>query len=170
MLGKRTLFGMLLMLTLTANDESDAFDRTITALHNGLAAHGRPGQRVREAGATLVAVGARPIAGDDLAVRWSKGSELSRYRDRALGPGYRAVSLDGGRTEQVFLAGQRAHVALVSLDHTAFTLEVSDDQGVKQCQRGTSNRCVWIPLWTTRYRIDVVNPGTRPGNNYLVMQ
>ena len=161
-------------IALLANGDEGPFDRAVAALTSGAAELGRPGTRLREAGTTLLVLGAKPIAGEDLGVRWSKGAKLPPpYRNRALGPGYRSVSLargDAAHFEQVFLAGQRAQVALVPFNQSEFRLDVSDDRGSRQCAVPTAMRCSWIPLWTTRYRIDVVNIGKRPGTSYLVMQ
>ena len=161
-------------LALLANAEVGPFERTVAALTSGTATGGQPGDRLRAAGTTLLLLGAKPIEGEDLGLRWSKGAKLPPpYRRRALGPGYRSVSLargDAAHFEQVFLAGQRAQVALVPFNQSEFRLEVSDDQGSKQCAVPAAMRCSWIPLWTTRYRIDVVNTGKKPGSSYLVMQ
>lgn len=168
----RAAVALTLLFALTGNDDSDTFDRTVTALSAGAAQHNRPGRRLRDAGLALMAIGAKPIEGEDLGERWSKGARAPAYRDRALGPGYRAISLEGGKTahfEQVFLAGRKAQVALVSLDQATFQIEVSDDQGARQCA-GTGGRCAWTPLWTTRFRIDIANRSNRSGTSYLVVQ
>lgn len=161
-------------LALLANADEGSFERTVAALTSGAEQAGKPGDRLRAAGTTLLMLGAKPIDGDDLGMRWSKGAKQNPpYRNRALGPGYRSVSLargDAAHFEQVFLAGQRAQVALVPFNQSEFRLAVSDDQGGMQCAVPTAMRCSWIPLWTTRYRIDVVNTGKMPGISYLVMQ
>lgn len=161
-------------IALLGNGEDGPFDRTIAALTSGAAERDNPGNRLRTAGTTLLMLGAKPIEGEDLGVRWSKGAKRSPpYRNRALGPGYRSVSLargDAAHFEQVFLAGQRARVALVPFNQSQFRLEVSDDEGNRQCTVSTAMRCSWIPLWTTRYRIDVLNTGEKSGSSYLVVQ
>ena len=160
------------LFMLMGNGDADAFERTLTALAIGWAQHERPGHRLRDAGLALVAIGAKPIEGEDLGERWSKGAHAPAYRDRALGPGYRAISLEGGRTvhfEQVFFAGRKAQVALVPFDQATFQIEVSDDHGARQCA-GNGGRCAWTPLWTTRFRIDVANRSKRAGTSYLVVQ
>lgn len=160
------------LFILMGNGDSSAFDRTLTALASGAAQHERSGHRLRDAGLALIAIGARPLEGEDLGERWSNGAKAPAYRDRALGPGYRAISLAGGGTahfEQVFLAGRKAQVALVQLDQATFHIEVTDDLGARQCT-GTGGRCAWTPLWTTRFRIDVANRSVHPGTSYLVVQ
>ncbi len=168
----RAAIALTILAALIGNGDSDAFDRTVTALSVGAAQHDRPGRRLRDAGIALITIGAKPIDGEDLGQQWSKGVLPPAYRDRALGPGYRSVTLGRGRTahfEQVFLAGRRAQVALVPLDQSAFRVEVSDDQGSRQCI-ATVGRCTWVPLWTTRFRIDVVNVANLAGTSFLVMQ
>jgi hypothetical protein len=168
----RTALVTTLLFALLGNGDETAFDRTLTALSIGAAEHDRPGHRLRDAGVALVAIGAKPIETEDLGQRWSKGAKAPAYRDRALGPGYRAISLAKGGTahfEQTFMAGRKAQVALVPLDQATFQIEVSDDQGARQCA-GTGGRCAWTPLWTTRFRIDVANRSDRNGTSYLVVQ
>lgn len=169
----RISIGVPLLLILLANGDQSAFDRTLVALAAGAAVNNGDGHRLRDAGLTLLINGANPIEGEDLGKKWSKGTARVLYRDRALGPGYRAVSLNAGSVahfEQVFFAGQRAQVALVPLANLTFQLDVTDDQGDPQCSSGLANRCAWTPIWTTRYRIAVTNKTSRSGAGYLVMQ
>ena len=159
-------------LMLAANAAPGAIDRVLDAL----AASGRPaGQRA--AAAVLAAEGARPIDGaPDLAVQWAAAGRPARefWRTRALGPGYRAVRLGGGqaiRLEQVFLAGQRAQVAVAAPAAMAFALSVSDDDDRRAC--AVSNRrakCDWTPYYTTRFKIDLKNASRQAGTFYLVLQ
>ena len=149
----------------------DDFSRTVDALAAGVSSQGQA-MRTRAAGQALLATGARPLEGDDLAKRWA-GNGAPRYRDRALGPGYRTVAVTAGGTahfEQTFLAGQRAQIAIVPLNHALFALSVKDDQGSVSCAAPPSGRCAWVPLWTARYAIDVVNPGRTTGHYLMVVQ
>ena len=159
-----------LALLLVAADSADDFARTVSALASGVAGRA-PADRAR-AGRTLLAIGARPLDGDDLGQRWAR-KQAAPYRDRALGPGYRTVSVAPGSTmhfEQTFLAGQRAQVAVVALDRARFALAVKDDEGAVSCAAPPGGRCSWVPLWTTRYGIDVSNPGRATGRYYMVVQ
>lgn len=167
---RATLIGAAIALLLIAAASADEFARTVAALASGVAATGKS-DRVR-AGRVLLATGAVPLDGDDLANSWA-GSRTLSYRDRALGPGYRTVAVMAGGTahfEQTFLAGQRAQVAIVALDRARFTLAVRDEEGAVSCVAPPSGRCSWMPLWTTRYGIDVSNPGRMPGRYYMVVQ
>ena len=127
---RATLIGAAIALLLIAAASADEFARTVAALASGVAATGKS-DRVR-AGRVLLATGAVPLDGDDLANSWA-GSRTLSYRDRALGPGYRTVAVMAGGT-------------------------------------APSGRCSWMPLWTTRYGIDVSNPGRMPGRYYMVVQ
>ena len=158
---------ILVASLLVAASLPDDFARTVDAL----AAGGRATSR-HTAGRTLLATGARPVDGDDLGRKWA-GPVASPYRDRALGPAYRTVAVAPGGTahfEQTFLAGQRAQIAIVPLERARFALSVRDDQGALSCLAPPGGRCSWMPLWTTRYGIDVRNPGSAIGRYYMVFQ
>ena len=159
-----------LALLLIAAATADDFARTVSALASGTTTRSRA-TRVR-AGRLLLAIGARPLEGNDLGNTWA-GNQAMRYRDRALGPGYRTVTVMPGRTahfEQTFLAGQRAQVAIVALDRARFALAIKDDEGAVSCAAPPGGRCSWVPLWTTRYGIDVSNTGRATGRYYMVVQ
>ena len=158
--------GLMLVAAVSADD----FGRVVDALTSGAAARGKA-ERVR-AGRVLLAVGARALDGDDLATGWA-GNRTLPYRDRALGPAYRTVVVKSGGTahfEQTFLGGQRAQIAIVAIDRAPFTLAVKDDEGALSCAAPPGGRCAWMPLWTTRYGIDVRNPGRATGRYYMVVQ
>lgn len=73
--------------------------------------------------------------------------------------------------DQIFLAGQRARVAVVPLIKSVFGLSVRDDQRQPVCVSGANApRCDWIPNFTTRYEIRLSNPGKVKSNYYVVMQ
>ena len=158
------------LLPLLAAADADDFARTVAALNAGAVATTQA-TRAR-AGRSLLASAARPLDGNDVGKNWA-GISTTRYRDRALGPGYRTVAVAPGQTahfEQTFLAGQRAQIAIVALDRARFTLAVKDDEGAMFCATPLSGRCSWMPLWTTRYGIDVGNPGRETGRYYVVVQ
>lgn len=151
----------------------DDFDRTVAALAAGASDHPKPGRNLREAAATLAAAGARPVETEDLRLAWSRGAPTRPLRGRALGPGYRRMLLEPHsslRLEQTFLAGQRAQIEIVAWDHASFQLEVKDDEGKAVCVTTRTTKCTWLPAWTTRYRVDLTNPGTKAGTYFLVFQ
>ena len=174
-------------LLLGADNGSD-FDRVVSALKAGETAEAIGGRKqaatLRIAAATLVAAGARPVEGtENLASRWrsaatrvdpAHGGAVADYRDRALGPAYRTINLPGGGKavfEQVFLAGQRARVSVVSVSNSDFQLTVNDDDNHRVCSNTTTgNRCEWVPSWTTRFSVNISNPGESSGIYYLVIQ
>ena len=163
------MIALLLALAVIAPEAADAFDRVVAALSTGY--HGHP----RRAAQTLSDTGAHPLdGGNDLAQRWAHGAvTYAPYRDRALGPGYRRIAVGAGTTAhftQVFLAGQRARVALVPVKAATVRLQVSDDDGTAQCRGPATDRCDWVPLWTTRFRIDIDNRGQVAGDYYLVVE
>ncbi len=128
----------------------------------------------RSAGQTLADLGARPADGTrDLAAAWGAKPKTA-YRDRALGPGYRTVAVNGGGSEhfeQVFLAGQQARIAVVGHGAAPVRLAVTDDDGQPQCGASDpAGRCDWVPLWTTRYRIDLKNPGLKAASYTIVIK
>jgi hypothetical protein len=116
----------------------------------------------------------------DLAARWralarAKGvrDPAAPFRGRALGPAYRSGKLEAGTelaTEQVFLAGQKAVVALVPQPGRLLSIRVAaPDKPIctlaAQAPRAT---CAWLPLFTTRVRISVANRGAVSASYYLV--
>ncbi len=167
------------LLLIGAAPADDAFDRTADALARGLAAearHDRGG--LRAAAVALAAGGASPVGGgEDLSRRWLHAAHARSgpaTRDRALGPGYRMLALDGGGSaafEQVFLAGQSARVAVVPRGRADFTMSVKGDGRETVCDASPpEGRCGWVPAYTTRYRIEVRNPGRSAGLYYLMVQ
>ena len=175
----------ILPMLLLANTSPDTFDRVMASLASGSAAErsGKADAMVSAASA-LFREGARPLDDSpDVAIRWqsfgrSGGGKsraaLAPYRDRALGAGYRMVALPAGATtqfDQIFLAGQRARVAVVPITKSVFGLSVRDDQRQPVCVGGANApRCDWIPNFTTRYEIRLSNPGKVKSDYYVVMQ
>ena len=119
--------------------------------------------------------GAYPATdGVDLSRRWPamKIKAEAPYRDRTLGPAYKVLSLAAGKSaqfDQIFTAGQRARIKVVPRRGTRFQLSVTDDDGKRQCAADRTP-CDWTPLWTSRYRIELSNPGHMPALYYVVMQ
>lgn len=169
--------GSALLLLAAGAAQDDAFDRTLAALAQGSDASQRADLRqLRHAAADLCASGAAPLDGtDDLAARWSRragGKALPPFRDRALGPGYRSVTLAARgewRSEQTFLAGQRARVGVVPAHAGPFVLQIVGDDHAPLCHASPSrNRCDWVPAYTARVSIVVRNVGPR-AEEYLVV-
>ena len=144
----------------------------VVALGGGLQAH-RPAARARAA-TTLRALAARPMAGEvDWAARWG-GRRAPAYRDRALGPAYRVLTLvPGGRLhlDQTFLAGQPAQVAAMAQPALAFDLDVALDRATVRCgAAGRRKVCDWVPDYTARYAIDLVSRGAVPATFVVAVQ
>lgn len=162
---------ILVLALLGAAAPPDDFSRVVDAVSAG----DDPRLAVRRrAGEALAASGARPVAGTpDLATAWgAAGTPV--FRDRALGPAYRIIAVDPGasaRFDQVFLAGQRARIAVVAHGTAPARVAVTDDDGLPQC--GASDpvgHCDWVPLWTTRFRIELRNTGVKPASYTIVVQ
>ena len=173
-------YALIFMSAAALQSPLDAFDRILVALKQGSEAERRHDTRAAaDAGRTVAILGAVP-SGDtpDMAQRWSAdGTRLtgapSPYRDRALGPGYRLVSLDPGgfaQFDQTFLAGRRARVAVVALDRAGFDLAVRDEDGPVCAVDARPGGCNWIPWATARFRIEIKNRATSRANFYLVVQ
>lgn len=157
-------------------------DSASLAIARGAAAEAAgDGRGMLAAARSLEALGATPREGQaDLAAYW-RAQALARgvrdkappVRGRALGPAYSRGSLAPGATlstEQVFLAGQRAEIALVPQPRRSLTIRVANkDKPI--CERASAGpriKCDWIPIFTNRVQIRVTNPGPAPALYYLV--
>jgi len=167
-------------LIVAAAAPDNAFDRVVAALHSGQTAE-TVGNRggLRDAASMLAAAGAVPADGqEDLSRRWDAAAGQSAavlpvYRDRVLGPAYRALNIPVGGAatfHQTFFAGQRARVAVVGLNHSDFMLSITDDGDAGVCERTSRAACNWIPLWTTRFKLRVINSGRVPGIYFMLVQ
>ncbi|MEH6790926.1 hypothetical protein [Parasphingorhabdus sp.] len=138
---------------------------------------------LRAAAQTLAGLGARPDAEEqeDLSRRWGEQAKridplttLPVYRGRALGPSYQKGTVSAVSkvsTDQIFLAGKKASVALVPVSSKPMSIRIFDDQGKNICSQSTSSKpanCQWLPLFTERYRINIHTSESRPVNYYLV--
>lgn len=169
---------MVTLMGVASPPDVDAFDRALAALTAGNRAAVR-GDRahLRAAALMLLSSGARPVAEADMATLWLERAHAQpppATRDRALGPGYRSLRLNGGDAaafKQTFLAGQRARVAVVPLRRSSFAMRVHEDASAPVCS-GSQRRpqCDWVPAYTTRFTIEVSNSGNSPGQYILVMQ
>ena len=169
------LAGVLLAVAARGDGARRNFERTVDALAVGQAAE-RNGAtaRMRQAARDLQVAGATPADNsEDLTRRWHAGNApTALYRDRALGPAYRTVSVPPGGTarfQQTFLAGRQARVAVVAVHRSSFDLSVSDDE-TTVCSGSAAGSCDWVPLWTTRFNLMLKNTGSPAGTYYLVAQ
>jgi hypothetical protein len=170
---------LLALLPLLGNGPPDAFTSAISALRTGFLLESKgPSRALRRAAVRLSASGAQGLnPSDDLVLRWlgpAAQTPTKAFRNRALGPAYRRITLNGGLTahfEQVFLAGQRARVAIVPVNNAAFGLIVADDTGQAICApKPVKGPCDWVPLYTSRFSIDLKNHSASTASYVLVMQ
>lgn len=97
------------------------------------------------------------------------------YRGRTLGPGYRRAQLAAGERmviDQIFYAGQRAEMAAQTRGGQPVVLAVTGSQAQKVCeaQLTPNARCRWLPIFTERFSITLINRGTTPASVYLVFE
>lgn len=176
---KRFVLPLSCLLLIAASSFGDPFDRAVDALGSGTSAaiHGDK-RRLQAAALALRASGAVPAAGEeDLTARWLRAAPASpraAERDRVMGPGYRAFALDAGggiAFEQIFLAGQRARIAVVSPRRADFHMRVRGEQQEIVCESSPSRAlCDWVPSFTARFRIEMRNPGRQAAQYYVVLQ
>jgi hypothetical protein len=152
------------------------------AVTEGLAAEqANDGRAMLAAARRLEALGARAATPDgDLAIRWRRLARARGVidkeppvRGRALGPAYRRGALQPGQrlsTQQVFLAGQKAEVALVPEPGRRLAIRVAggDRQICDRAATAPRVTCSWLPVFTHRVEIRISNPGPRPATYYLV--
>jgi hypothetical protein len=163
-----------------AQSPVDGFDGTVDALRRGIAAqqhHDAKG--VAQAARILAAVGAHNEEGTPAFVAEGTTSTMRQgtvpppFRNRALGPGYRLIDLPSGgsaRFDQTFLAGQSARVAVVPLGRGGFGLAVQDEDGPVCAITNNPSFCNWIPVATSRVRIEITNRSTAKASFYLVVR
>jgi hypothetical protein len=158
----------------------------VAAIASGNAALSKGDSRgLAEAERLLSASGAR-AAGDapDVIVLWRKEAKskglalpprLPPLRGRVLGSAYKQALLTANKTmiiEQTYLAGQKAQISLIPSSGAQLSVAVMDGDGRTVCRREAAARpasCSWMPLWTSRYRIEVRNAAPRPAAAFLVI-
>lgn len=138
-----------------------------------------------QAAQMLQTLGAVPAEGqDDLAALWMMEAHRNgvvsalAYRGRALGPAYRRSSLAaGGRfnLRQLFLAGQSARISVAVAGGAPglLSIRVRDGAGGTLCDKAVGAPqvdCAWLPLFTDRYAIELVNGGSAPVSFYLIIR
>ncbi|APG61557.1 hypothetical protein LPB140_00380 [Sphingorhabdus lutea] len=102
-------------------------------------------------------------------------SKLPPVRGRALGIGYRSGWIGPGenvKIEQIFLAGERANIALSASVKGAlqFTVLDRDQKQVCKISNKGQNSCSWLPIYTQRYGINIGNKASRKSRYYLVVE
>jgi hypothetical protein len=95
-------------------------------------------------------------------------------RGRALGPAYRSGSLRPGaitRIEQTFLGGKSASIVVRVSDGPPLELRVIDQAQREVCEHSASViQCRWMPLYTQRHRIEIINNRSQVSNYYIVFE
>lgn len=184
----KAIVGSFLLLGAAAQALSapDRHAMTVAAIAEGDAAIAqRDARRLADAERLLSASGARPLdAGADLVGSWRREANVRGLappppapptRGRVLGSAYKQALLQPNGSmaiEQTYLAGQKAQVSVVPSRQAEVTVAVVDMDGKTVCRREAAARpasCSWMPLWTTRYRIELRNPTPRPAAAYLVI-
>lgn len=179
---KRLAVISILGLLVAASPAEQPVDAVALALARGIAAEqSSDGKAMLEAATVLGSHGARP-ADADAAAQWraearrrgAKVRPAPPWRGRALGPAYRSGVLGAGETlvtEQVFLAGRKAQVALVPQPSRSLAIRIVAPDEKSLCEREAAaprETCDWLPLFTARVRIHVVNRGRQPARYFLV--
>ena len=175
---------VLLQATAPMSAEVDtSVDRVADALAAGEAATSDgKSMALVSAARRLDRLAAHPADGqDNLATRWrlqglSPGAKdiVVPTRGRTLGPAYRGGNLAaGGRVEieQIFFGGEAAVVVVVPQTRRSLQIYVSDARGKQICDQivlSPKTSCRWLPNFTTRFRISVINPGASPVRYYIV--
>jgi hypothetical protein len=155
-----------------AAQPQSAVDAVSLAVARGIEAEqAGDGRAMLAAARRLEALGARPAPdGENLAQHWRRLARARGVKDptppvrgRALGPAYARGVLAPGRsfaTEQLFLAGQKAEVALVPQRgrSLAFRLEAGEKRICERTAQAPRASCAWLPVFTSRVAIRVLNP------------
>jgi hypothetical protein len=136
------------------------------------AALGRAVQALDRTGAhALEGFGEDPLPG------WRSRAGISEapMRGSPLGPGYRSGRISaGGRDSfaQLFLSGTGATIALSAPLGDRVSLRVIDPQARTVCDESNKKdrMCRWVPLFTQRYTIEVVNMGASDARYFLVVE
>lgn len=127
---------------------------------------------------TIDALGAQPMGEDDEAAltRWRQqiSEEQLPMRGRMLGPGFKSGNLAPGTSvslEQIFVGGEAAQIALSSQENQSVHVRVTDFNDKEVCAKSaTEVSCRWLPLFTQRHRIELVNPGRTDVGYYLAIE
>jgi len=134
------------------------------------------GAALAAAALRLERLGAAPqTAADGAALtRWiaSLPADRAPMRGRALGPAYRSGRLNPGAVSmlnQTFLGGRSARIVVRVARGPAPRLVVRDQADRQVCAAADDPiTCRWVPLYTQRHRIEIVNPGAEMSQFYIV--
>ncbi|TAD74907.1 MAG: hypothetical protein EAY70_11225 [Sphingomonadales bacterium] len=157
--------------------QADRAERVAEALVLAEQADGaRDGAGLGQAALRLERLGASPQTEADAATlaRWraSLPGDLPPMRGRALGPAYRSARLaPGAVTElnQTFLGGRAAQIVVRVSQGPAPRLVVLDQSNRQVCAvNNDPATCRWVPLYTQRHRIEIVNTGQETSQIYIV--
>ncbi len=160
-------------------DAPSVTERIAMALEEGDRA--KNSKAMAKAAQTLITLGARPAeeTAPDLGQIWAKqahgGTDTFVYRGRILGPAYRNGSIIAGSaaaTQQLFLAGNVAHVSVSPSAGARLNLAVTDSKGKAICQIVVGSpvgSCKWIPAFSERFEVTIGNPGPKSARYYLVV-
>jgi hypothetical protein len=130
-----------------------------------------------QAAARLERLGAKPeTTADEAAMgRWlaSLPADAQPMRGRALGPAYRSAALASGATTQLnqtFLGGRSAQIVLRVSRGPTPKLVVRDQSARQVCKPVADDpvKCRWVPLYTQRHSIEIVNTGPQMSEFYIV--
>ena len=128
-------------------------------------------------GAALAAIeglGGRPAGEEEqrLLDGWKAVAPAqSPTRGRLRGPAFRSGTIAPGASmtiEQAFLAGQKAEVA-VEATGAEIALSIADESETLCSRSGARASCTWVPIFTRRHAIRIVNRGGQPARYHLAM-
>ena len=124
--------------------------------------------------AAIERLGGRPAGEEEREAfdRWKLAApDHVPTRGRLRGPAFRSGTIAPGASmtiEQAFLAGQKAEVALEAKGAEIGLSVAADDEML--CDRsGPRAACRWVPVFTRRHAIRLVNRGDRPARYHLAM-
>jgi hypothetical protein len=124
----------------------------------------------------LERLGPKPQTEADAAMmgRWlaSLPAGTPPMRGRALGPAYRSGALQPGAVthlNQTFLGGRSAQIVLRVSRGPTPRLVVRDQSDQQVCEADDDPvKCRWVPLYTQRHSIEIVNAGSGMSEFYIV--
>ncbi|MFN3864753.1 MAG: hypothetical protein ACK4RT_10785 [Erythrobacter sp.] len=134
-------------------------------------------EALAQAAARLDRLGAKPdTAADATAMaRWLAvlPADTPPMRGRALGPAYRSAALAPGATTQLnqtFFGGRSAQIVLRVARGPTPRLVVRDQSARQVCKPVADDpvKCRWVPLYTQRHSIEIVNTGPQMSQFYIV--
>ncbi len=166
-----------IMHPVAAADPADVAEQVGTALAMAAEAERRNDTAaLARAALQLEQLGARPQTDSDNAAlqRWRSALPATAppMRGRALGPAYRSGKLGPGtamQLNQTFLGGRSAQIIVRVAHGTVPSLVVHDQSDRQVCAARTDPiRCRWVPLYTQRHRIEMVNSGNEMSQFFVV--